>query len=169
MTDTNNFDPVALVSEFNVAFEVVPSVDLWLKLVREEENELLEAMALNITDDTIESLTNVLKEACDLLYVISGLGLVMEPNGLVFDDGRGQDLGTLLGGILNVFGEATFEEAFRRVHTSNMSKLGEDGRPVRREDGKVLKGPNYAPPVLNDLVLPIYTASRRDPSYLVRP
>jgi predicted HAD superfamily Cof-like phosphohydrolase len=32
------------------------------------------------------------------------------------------------------------------VHRSNMSKLGEDGQPLRREDGKTLKGPNYFPP-----------------------
>ena len=38
-----------------------------------------------------------------------------------------------------------------RVHQSNLSKLGEDGEPVYREDGKVLKGPNYAPPNLEDL------------------
>ena len=33
-----------------------------------------------------------------------------------------------------------------------MSKLGLDGRPIRRNDGKVLKGPNYQPPNLKDLV-----------------
>jgi len=43
-------------------------------------------------------------------------------------------------------------EALRRVHASNMSKLGKDGKPLRRADGKVLKGPNYKPPVLTDLV-----------------
>jgi predicted HAD superfamily Cof-like phosphohydrolase len=43
-------------------------------------------------------------------------------------------------------------EAYRRVHISNMSKLGEDGKPIYRDDGKVLKGPNYKPPDLNDLV-----------------
>lgn len=43
-------------------------------------------------------------------------------------------------------------EALRRVHASNMSKLGEDGKPIRREDGKVLKGPNYKPADLSDLV-----------------
>ncbi|OUV26353.1 MAG: hypothetical protein CBC48_15500 [bacterium TMED88] len=43
------------------------------------------------------------------------------------------------------------DEAMRRVHTSNMSKLGEDGKPIYRGDGKVLKGPNYAPPNLKDL------------------
>ena len=44
------------------------------------------------------------------------------------------------------------DEAMDRVHQSNMSKLGEDGKPIRREDGKVLKGPNYTPPNLTDLV-----------------
>mgnify|MGYP003108615367 CR=1 FL=1 len=44
------------------------------------------------------------------------------------------------------------DEALHRVHESNMSKLGEDGKPIYREDGKVLKGPNYKPPNLSDLV-----------------
>ena len=38
------------------------------------------------------------------------------------------------------------EQVFDEVHRSNMSKLGEDGKPVYREDGKVLKGPNFSPP-----------------------
>ncbi len=44
------------------------------------------------------------------------------------------------------------DEALHRVHESNMSKLNEDGQPIFRKDGKVLKGPNYAPPNLEDLV-----------------
>ncbi len=48
--------------------------------------------------------------------------------------------------------EWDLDTAMARVHESNMSKLGEDGKPIRREDGKVLKGPNYKPPVLSDLV-----------------
>ena len=44
------------------------------------------------------------------------------------------------------------DEALDRVHKSNMSKLGADGRPIYREDGKVLKGPNYEPPTLTDLI-----------------
>jgi predicted HAD superfamily Cof-like phosphohydrolase len=44
------------------------------------------------------------------------------------------------------------EAAFQRVHTSNMSKLGEDGKPIYRDDGKILKGPNYKPPFLDDLI-----------------
>jgi len=45
----------------------------------------------------------------------------------------------------------SLDEALNRVHESNMSKLGEDGNPIYREDGKVLKGPNYKPPDLSDL------------------
>jgi len=44
------------------------------------------------------------------------------------------------------------DEALNRVHRSNMTKLDEDGNPIYRDDGKVLKGPNYEPPNLNDLV-----------------
>ena len=44
------------------------------------------------------------------------------------------------------------DEALDRVHKSNMSKLDEDGNPIYREDGKVLKGPNYKPPDLSELV-----------------
>ena len=43
------------------------------------------------------------------------------------------------------------DETLDRVHKSNMSKLGEDGKPIYREDGKVLKGPNYKLPTLKDL------------------
>ena len=48
--------------------------------------------------------------------------------------------------------EWDLEEALQRVHKSNMSKLGLDGKPIRRTDGKVLKGPNYMKPALDDLV-----------------
>ena len=48
--------------------------------------------------------------------------------------------------------EWDLDEALDRVHKSNMSKLDDDGNPIFREDGKVLKGPNYAPPNLEDLV-----------------
>ncbi|MGA1713323.1 MAG: hypothetical protein ACO4CS_18730 [bacterium] len=44
------------------------------------------------------------------------------------------------------------QTAYNRVHASNMSKLGEDGKPIRREDGKILKGTNYFVPSLIDLV-----------------
>lgn len=45
------------------------------------------------------------------------------------------------------------DEVFNRVHESNMSKLGTDGKPVYRDDGKVLKGPNYKEPDMEGLGL----------------
>jgi len=44
------------------------------------------------------------------------------------------------------------DAALDRVHRSNLSKLDDDDKPIYREDGKVLKGPNYKPPNLKDLV-----------------
>lgn len=44
------------------------------------------------------------------------------------------------------------DEAMDRVHASNMSKFGPNGEVYLREDGKVMKGPNYQPPNLIDLV-----------------
>lgn len=40
------------------------------------------------------------------------------------------------------------------VHASNMTKLGPDGRPIYREDGKVLKGPGYVPPDIAGALAP---------------
>lgn len=67
-------------------------------------------------------------------------------------DGIVDYLYVLLGTALE-FGLAhKLEEMFDEVHRSNMSKLGADGKPVRREDGKVLKGPNYSPPDLKSII-----------------
>lgn len=44
------------------------------------------------------------------------------------------------------------DDCFHEVHSSNMTKLGEDGRPLYREDGKVMKGPNYREPDLTKFV-----------------
>lgn len=44
------------------------------------------------------------------------------------------------------------DAAVREVHRANMSKLGDDGRPVLRDDGKVLKGPHYRAPDMREAV-----------------
>jgi predicted HAD superfamily Cof-like phosphohydrolase len=44
------------------------------------------------------------------------------------------------------------DHCFHEVHSSNMTKLGADGRPLYREDGKVMKGPNYREPDLTKFV-----------------
>lgn len=41
---------------------------------------------------------------------------------------------------------------FAEIHNSNMSKLGEDGKPIYREDGKVMKGPNYFKPNIEGIL-----------------
>lgn len=48
-------------------------------------------------------------------------------------------------GTAHVYG-IDLDAVLDEVHASNMTKLGADGRPVRRADGKVLKGPDYRPP-----------------------
>ena len=54
-------------------------------------------------------------------------------------------------GMAHSFG-IDIDECFRTVHVSNMSKLDEDGKPIYRDDGKVLKGPNYHPPNLKEIM-----------------
>ena len=44
------------------------------------------------------------------------------------------------------------DKTFDEVHSSNMSKLGDDGKPIYREDGKVLKGPNFFEPNLQKFI-----------------
>jgi len=93
-------------------------------LIVEEFKEFLEAEGMLFRKNaTIES--EALKELADLVYVCYQYAENM-----------------------NWF----LDEALDRVHASNMSKLGEDGLPVYRDDGKVLKGPNYEPPTLTDLI-----------------
>lgn len=97
-------------------------MELRIKLMKEELGEVIEAWYSEIHDKYEE---DVVKELCDLLYVTYGT--------LIF---LGVDA----------------DEAFKRVHASNMSKLDDYGNPIRRIDGKVLKGPNYFEPYLGDLV-----------------
>lgn len=61
-------------------------------------------------------------------------------------DALGDQLYVLLGTILKHGLQYKIEEIFSEIHRSNMSKLGEDGTPIFREDGKILKGPNYFKP-----------------------
>ena len=44
------------------------------------------------------------------------------------------------------------DECFKEVHESNMSKLGPDGKPIYRDDGKVMKGPDYREPDLRKVL-----------------
>ncbi len=102
-------------------------------LISEETKELMveidTALAHIEKGETVpaEVYKNMLKEMADVQVVLSGTAVALKP-------------------VKNL------DEAFKRVHDSNMSKLGADGKPIYREDGKVLKGPNYFKPDLTDLV-----------------
>lgn len=61
-------------------------------------------------------------------------------------DALGDMLYILCGTILEHGMQYKIEAVFNEIQRSNMSKLGEDGKPIYREDGKVLKGPNYSKP-----------------------
>ena len=84
-------------------------------LIKEELNELKEAIDQNNLKEVADALT-------DILYVTYGAG--------------------------HAFG-INLDACFNEVQSSNMSKLGSDGKPIYNEHGKVLKGPKYFKPDLS--------------------
>ena len=64
-------------------------------------------------------------------------------------DALGDQLYILCGTILKHGLQHIIEDVFDEIQSSNMSKLGADGKPVLREDGKILKGPDYFKPDIN--------------------
>ena len=67
-------------------------------------------------------------------------------------DALGDQLYILCGTILRHGMQHIIEDVFDEIQSSNMSKLGEDGKPVLREDGKILKGPGYFRPDLSKFI-----------------
>jgi len=67
-------------------------------------------------------------------------------------DALGDMLYILCGTIIEHGLQHKIEDVFDEIQRSNMSKLGEDGEPIYREDGKVLKGPNYFKPNIQDIL-----------------
>ena len=85
-------------------------------------SEELEELKKAISDNDI---TEVADALTDILYVTYGAGCAF-----------GLDL----------------DKCFKEVQRANMSKLGEDGKPIYNEKGKVMKGPNYSEPNLKQFV-----------------
>ena len=99
--------------------------NLQLRLINEESTEFMEAADEVYADpENDHKREELLKELCDLVFVCYQFAAAFN-----------LDLDT----------------ALRRVYESNMSKLDEQGKPIYREDGKVLKGPDYQPPDLTHL------------------
>jgi predicted HAD superfamily Cof-like phosphohydrolase len=67
-------------------------------------------------------------------------------------DALGDQLYIIYGTILKHGLQHKIEEVFREIHRSNMSKLGADGKPIYREDGKILKGPSYFRPNIKNII-----------------
>ncbi len=67
-------------------------------------------------------------------------------------DALGDMLYILCGTIIEHGMQHKIEAFFEEIQRSNMSKLGEDGQPIYREDGKVLKGPNYFKPHIQQIL-----------------
>lgn len=86
--------------------------------------EFNELLEAHINEDSDEDKLHTLKELADLVFVC-----------YQYAAARGWNL----------------DAAMHRVFHSNMSKLV-DGKPLRRDDGKIMKGPNYEPPILEDLL-----------------
>ena len=67
-------------------------------------------------------------------------------------DALGDQLYIIYGTILKHGLQHKIEEVFREIHRSNMSKLGADGKPIYREDGKILKGHSYFRHNIKDII-----------------
>lgn len=129
----SNFD---MVREFNSKFGVPVMWEGWpptgnmiklrWSLLNEEYEELWQELFDYEDGKVVPALEpdkeKVAKEIADMLYIIYSMA--------------------------DVFG-IPIDKVFEEVHSSNMSKLGPDDRPVRREDGKIIKGPNYKEPDLS--------------------
>lgn len=126
-------NPEDVVSYFNKTMGQPDNVEMTpellafrFKLIAEEYVEVRDEFAIAMTEPVVSVKTKarLTKELADLLYVVYGAAATF--------------------GI-------PITAAFQRVHQSNLSKLDDEGKPVYREDGKVVKGPNYRPPNMESL------------------
>ena len=94
------------------------TMNLRFDLIKEELDELEQAMKTKDLKEVADALT-------DILYVTYGAGCAYGIN---------------------------LDKCFKEVQRANMSKLGDDGKPIFNEKGKVMKGPNYLPPNLKQFI-----------------
>jgi predicted HAD superfamily Cof-like phosphohydrolase len=98
----------------------------------------------------------IYEEVLELCDVVDQAWIDVQEHGYVLSETKekllkeGADCQYVLSGLFATF-NLPLEEAFKRVHESNMSKL-RDGEPSYRADGKIEKGEHYTPPDLGDLV-----------------
>ena len=145
---------VGMVKEFYIAFGqqeflekemTIDRMKLREKMFKEEQTEK--------QNDIVEKLDAV----CDMYYI--HIGTLLEQNKgdvekvaskiFFLEDERTKKI--FKWEVENGF-DKILSQAFEEVHRSNMSKLGLDGKPIYREDGKIIKGPNFFPPNLKQFL-----------------
>ncbi|PNQ73368.1 hypothetical protein C1T31_07580 [Hanstruepera neustonica] len=124
-------DKIEAVKAFHTAFKIghreTPKADLGL-----EKNMLRYKLMREENEEYLEAANNN-----DLVEVADALGDMLY---------------ILCGTIIEHGLQHKIEEVFDEIQRSNMSKLGENGEPIYREDGKVLKGPNYFKPHIEEIL-----------------
>ena len=97
-------------------------------------SDKINKLRIDLIEEELEELKDAIKKKdlketvdalTDILYVVYGAG--------------------------HAFG-VNLDKCFEEVQNSNMSKLGEDGKPIYNESGKIMKGPNYFKPNLNQFL-----------------
>ena len=105
-----------------------------VKKKSELSGEKINSLRLSLIQEELDELTKAIKEN-DILEVADALTDI-----LYVTYGAGHAFGIDL------------DKCFTEVQRSNMSKLGEDDKPIYREDGKVMKGPNFSEPDLKKIL-----------------
>ncbi|WOC39585.1 nucleoside triphosphate pyrophosphohydrolase family protein [Polaribacter sp. HL-MS24] len=122
---------IAAVHQFHTAFQLntqeVPTV-----AISEDRKQLRFELMKEENEEYLEAAKNN-----DLVEVADALGDMLY---------------ILCGTIIEHGMQDKIEEVFNEIQRSNMSKLGADGNPIYREDGKVLKGPNYFRPNIAEIL-----------------
>lgn len=167
--NANRFERLQMVRQFHAATGLsvncsCPSLEAEMKLrekVMDEEVGELEVEVQRFLDGNGD-IAALAKELADVEYVLLGTFVSLGDAVAAY---RIEDVDILsevkkmlvwaLCDTAKLIGRellGDFDRIFAEVHRSNMSKLGDDGKPIYREDGKVLKGPNYSPADLSFLL-----------------
>ncbi|MDO4606493.1 MAG: GNAT family N-acetyltransferase [Bowdeniella nasicola] len=115
-----------------------PDMAMRLRLIAEEFCELVEASrGVEAAETVRQALSDVEKIPvdADLIATADALG----------------DLTYVIYGLA-ILANIPLDDVISEIHRSNMTKLGADGKPIKREDGKILKGPNFSPPNIAEVV-----------------
>ncbi len=122
--------PIEFVKKFHDAFNILdassPTINLSLEKIQLRYNLMQEENEEYLTAAQNKDMVEVADALGDMLYILCGT-------------------------ILTHGMQHKIEEVFDAIQESNMSKLDENGKPIYREDGKVLKGPNYFKPNIKEI------------------